>query len=48
VLFYLQGLKYREIADALCIPIGTVKSRLHNGLLRLKAALEEALEEVVR
>ena len=48
VLFYLQGLKYREIADTLCIPIGTVKSRLHNGLLRLKAVLAELRGEAVR
>ena len=46
VMFYLQGLKYREIAAALEIPIGTVKSRLHNGLRRLRAALGETPEEV--
>jgi RNA polymerase sigma-70 factor, ECF subfamily len=42
VLFYLQGLKYHEIAGALDIPLGTVKSRLHGGLLRMRAALERA------
>src|SRR5436190_1767785 len=46
VMFYMQGLKYREIAAALEIPIGTVKSRLHNGLQRLKAALGKTPEEV--
>jgi RNA polymerase sigma factor (sigma-70 family) len=40
VLFYVQGLKYREIAEVLGIPLGTVKSRLHGGVLRLRAALE--------
>ncbi|VTR99318.1 rna polymerase ecf-type sigma factor : RNA polymerase, sigma-24 subunit, ECF subfamily OS=Isosphaera pallida (strain ATCC 43644 / DSM 9630 / IS1B) GN=Isop_0099 PE=4 SV=1: Sigma70_r2: Sigma70_r4_2 [Gemmata massiliana] len=35
VLAYFQGLKYRDVADALDIPVGTVKSRLHAALARL-------------
>jgi RNA polymerase sigma-70 factor (ECF subfamily) len=35
LLVYHKGLKYREAADALGIPVGTVKSRLHSALLRL-------------
>lgn len=38
ILAYYQGLKYREIAEALSIPVGTVKSRLHAALLRLQGA----------
>jgi RNA polymerase sigma-70 factor (ECF subfamily) len=35
LLVYNQGLKYREAADVLGIPVGTVKSRLHSALLKL-------------
>jgi len=35
LLVYHQGLKYREAADVLGIPVGTVKSRLHSALLKL-------------
>ena len=34
-LVYYQGLKYREAADVLSIPVGTVKSRLHSAILKL-------------
>jgi RNA polymerase sigma-70 factor (ECF subfamily) len=38
ILAYYQGLKYREIADVLHIPVGTVKSRLHTALMKLQEA----------
>jgi RNA polymerase sigma-70 factor (ECF subfamily) len=34
-LVYYQGLKYREAANILKIPVGTVKSRLHSAILKL-------------
>jgi RNA polymerase sigma-70 factor (ECF subfamily) len=40
-LFYLQDFSYNEIAEALGIPLGTVKSRLTRGLARLHNALTE-------
>jgi len=37
-LIYYQGLKYREAAEVLSIPVGTVKSRLHTAVLKLNEA----------
>jgi len=41
-LIYYQGLKYREAADVLSIPVGTVKSRLHAAILKLNEAWKRA------
>jgi len=38
ILAYFQGLPYRDVADAMGIPVGTVKSRLHAALQRLHDA----------
>lgn len=38
-LYYLEHMSYKEIADALAIPMGTVMSRLSRGKLQLKNAL---------
>jgi RNA polymerase sigma-70 factor (ECF subfamily) len=35
----LEGLSYREIADVLNIPMGTVMSRLHNARKKMRSAL---------
>jgi RNA polymerase sigma-70 factor (ECF subfamily) len=34
-LVYFQGLKYREAAETLNVPVGTIKSRLHTAVQRL-------------
>jgi len=41
-LFYIGDLSYKEIADALGIPIGTVMSRLSRGKDQLKKGLAES------
>ena len=38
ILVYHQGLKYREAAEALAVPVGTVKSRLNAALQKLTEA----------
>jgi len=41
VLYHFQGLKYREIAAAMELPLGTVMSRLHAARRQLRRSLGE-------
>jgi RNA polymerase sigma-70 factor (ECF subfamily) len=44
-LVYYQGLKYREAAEVLGIPVGTVKSRLHAAVQRLGILWDETHQD---
>jgi len=45
VLRHYEGLKFREIADVLEIPEGTVKSRMAEGLTQLQRILQPVVRE---
>jgi RNA polymerase sigma-70 factor (ECF subfamily) len=44
-LVYYQGLKYREAAEIMAVPVGTVKSRLHAAIARLTEYWNESQGE---
>lgn len=44
-LFYLQEQSYEEIATIMCVPLGTVKTYLFRGRVRLKLLLGGAVNE---
>ena len=46
VLCHWEGLRYEEIARVLDIPVGTVKSRVHNAVAALAQRLTERLRRV--
>jgi len=44
ILKFFDGMNYQEIADILCIPVGTVKSRIHEGLQKLREKVRRFYE----
>ena len=45
ILHTVSGMKYREISDALSVPIGTVTSRIHAARMKLQEVLGDELDE---
>ena len=45
VLSENQGLKYADIAEVMEIPVGTVKSRMHTAVRRLRELLKDVYDE---
>lgn len=45
ILADMEGFRYREIAEILDIPVGTVMSRLHRGRAALKRRLKDIADE---
>ena len=43
---FFAGMTHQEIASAQSVPLGTIKSRIRDGLLALKRALAGAVEEI--
>ena len=42
ILSEIQGLKYQDIGEILGVPVGTVKSRMHTAMEKLKDLLSVA------
>ena len=41
VLKFYERMTYQDIADVLCCPLGTVKSRMHQGLSKLRNMIKD-------
>jgi RNA polymerase sigma-70 factor (ECF subfamily) len=46
-LFFFEQFAYAEIAEAQGVPVGTVKSRLHGALRRLRGLVPPSLKEML-
>jgi len=41
ILKFYEQMTYQDISDVLCCPLGTVKSRMHQGLKKLRSMVKE-------
>jgi RNA polymerase sigma-70 factor (ECF subfamily) len=46
VLKFYDGMTYQEIADVLCCPLGTVKSRIHEGMKHLRRLMNGTMRNL--
>jgi RNA polymerase sigma-70 factor (ECF subfamily) len=47
VLKFYDGMTYQEIADVLCCPLGTVKSRMHEGIKHLRKLMNGTMRDSI-
>ncbi|KPK72902.1 hypothetical protein AMJ87_03415 [candidate division WOR_3 bacterium SM23_60] len=47
VLKFYDGMTYQEIADVLCCPLGTVKSRIHEGIKHLRRLMNGKMRDIL-
>jgi RNA polymerase sigma-70 factor (ECF subfamily) len=47
-LVYFRGMKYRDAAKVMSVPVGTVKSRLHSAIQRLGQSWRDVQPETTR
>ena len=45
-MLFFKGFEYKEIAEKLSIPIGTVKSRIHSARQNLKKVIKARYEDI--
>lgn len=44
LLCEVEGMRYQDVADLLKIPVGTVKSRMHTAVSKIRARLEKGMK----
>jgi RNA polymerase sigma-70 factor (ECF subfamily) len=48
ILREVDGCAYEEIAEALDLPVGTIRSRLHRARMQLREQLKDLMQEDVK
>lgn len=47
ILKFYDDMTYQEIADILCCPLGTVKSRIHEGIKHLRRLMNGKMRDIL-